>query len=65
MKKLKTESVVDLSTVLSELRSSLQDEFLKMSENNSIYAQRFQMLSQMVRPKIIYNCYKIFRQSWN
>ena len=49
MKKLKAESI-DLSTVLSELRSSLQDEFLKTSENNSIYAQRFQMLSQMVRP---------------
>ena len=38
----------DLNKVLSDLRDSIKNEFSKSIENQSVYSQRFEMLTSMV-----------------
>jgi hypothetical protein len=43
------DSESDLNKVLSDLRESITNEFSKSIENQSVYCQRYQMLTSMVR----------------
>ena len=43
------DSESDLNKVLSDLRESIKNEFSKSIANQSVYWQRYQMLTSMVR----------------
>jgi hypothetical protein len=43
------DSKSDLNKVLSDLRESIKNEFSKSISNQSVYWQRYQMLTSMVR----------------